>query len=355
MNRNPWFDNIKGFLVIFVVIGHMLTDLRFDYDGKLLETVYLVIYAFHMPLFIILSGYFFRENKYLRVIQLFAVYCVWQLLIGSWATFNDGMPLLSGENIGTHLLRPYWALWYLFVMVVWYIVTPYVVHLRGYVWFGLAFALLYGFELENTGFLALRKLIMFYPYFLLGNYLSEHEFIRIFEMPKNFKRRMNVRLIGGLAFASVVGFLLYEAWRDTPEEIIALANAFKHRFPYVDQYDSDAWIGVLKHSVIYFLSITASLGFMMLVPMRRLPLVTQAGELSLYVYLLHVFFVMAWRQYVTEAFVPEPWLAMLIVTGVALLIVGVIIHPVIVRLLRPLIEIDIRPIVEEREDLSKKG
>jgi len=55
MNRNPWFDNIKGFLVIFVVIGHMLTDLRFDYDGKLLETVYLLIYSFHMPLFIILS------------------------------------------------------------------------------------------------------------------------------------------------------------------------------------------------------------------------------------------------------------------------------------------------------------
>ncbi|HAK99484.1 acyltransferase family protein, partial [Exiguobacterium sp.] len=96
MNRNPWFDNIKGFLVIFVVIGHMLTDLRFDYDGKLLETVYLLIYSFHMPLFIILSGYFFRENKYLRVIQLFAVYCVWQILIGSWATLGEGLPLLSG-------------------------------------------------------------------------------------------------------------------------------------------------------------------------------------------------------------------------------------------------------------------
>ena len=38
-----------------------------------------------------------------------------------------------------------------------------------------------------------------------------------------------------------------------------------------------------------------------------------------------------------------------------LLIVGVIIHPLIVRLMRPLIEIDIRPIVEERQDLSKKG
>ncbi|HAL01309.1 acyltransferase family protein, partial [Exiguobacterium sp.] len=256
-------------------------------------------------------------------------------------------------NIGTHLLRPYWALWYLFVMVVWYIVTPYVVRLRGYVWFGLAFALLYGFELENTGFLALRKLIMFYPYFLLGNYLSEHEFIRIFEMPKNFKRRMNVRLIGGITFAAVMGFLLFEAWRDTPKEIVDFANAFKHRFPYVEQYDSDALVGVLKHSVIYLLSIAASLGFMMLIPMRRLPLITRAGELSLYVYLLHVFFVMAWRQYVTDAFVPQAWLALLIMIGVALLIVGIIIHPLVVRVLRPLIEIDIRPIVEKQEDLSK--
>jgi fucose 4-O-acetylase-like acetyltransferase len=353
MNRNPWFDNIKGFLVILVVIGPMLTDLRFDYDGKLLETVYLLIYSFHMPLFIILSSYFFRENKYLRVIQLFAVYCVWQILIGSWATLGEGLPLLSGENIGTHLLRPYWALWYLFVLVVWYIVTPYVVRLRGYVWFGLAFALLYGFELENTGFLALRKLIMFYPYFLLGNYLSEHEFIRISEMPKNFKRRMNVRLIGGITLAAVTGFLLFEAWRDTPKEIVDFANVFKHRFPYVEQYDSDAWVGVLKHSVIYLLSIAASLGLMMLIPMRRLPLITRAGELSLYVYLLHVFFVIAWRQYVTDAYVPQAWLALLIMIGVALLIVGIIIPPLVVRVLCPLIVIDIRPIGEKREDLSK--
>jgi len=353
MNRNPWFDNIKGILVILVVLGHLLTDVRFDYDGKFLEIIYLLIYSFHMPLFIILSGYFFRENKYLRVIQLFAVYCVWQLLIGSWYTFQQGDPLLSGQNIGFHWLQPYWALWYLFAMVIWYILTPYVIHLRGYVLFGLLFALLYGFELENTGFLALRKLVMFYPYFLIGYYLSEHEVIRIFEMPKNFKKRMRVRVLGAVAFLTVIAFLLFESLNDPPRDIIALANAFKHRFPYEVQYASDTWVGVMKHAAIYLMSITVALGFPMLVPMRRLPLITRAGELSLYVYLLHVFFVMAWRQFVTDAFVPEAWQAFLILVAVSIAIVALIIHPAVVRLMRPLIEIDIRPIVEEREELSK--
>ena len=55
-NRIDYFDIAKGMGMILVIIGHMP-----------LKNRYLInfIYSFHMPLFFIISGYFFkyRENK----------------------------------------------------------------------------------------------------------------------------------------------------------------------------------------------------------------------------------------------------------------------------------------------------
>jgi len=47
--RQEWLDVLKGFGILFVVLGHALAD-----GG--LKTY---IYAFHMPLFFFVSGYLF--------------------------------------------------------------------------------------------------------------------------------------------------------------------------------------------------------------------------------------------------------------------------------------------------------
>lgn len=53
--RLSYWDTLKGLLIILVVLGHCGTAL----SGGLLSA----IYAFHMPLFIVVSGYFSKKQN----------------------------------------------------------------------------------------------------------------------------------------------------------------------------------------------------------------------------------------------------------------------------------------------------
>ena len=64
--RNDYFDNIKSVLITLVVIGHFLLPLE---STRLKDGLVNVIYLFHMPMFIMVSGYFAKgmyEGKRFR-------------------------------------------------------------------------------------------------------------------------------------------------------------------------------------------------------------------------------------------------------------------------------------------------
>lgn len=54
--RNDSIDFAKGFLMIFVILGHIVQGTI--EDGNLRG----VIYSFHMPLFLFISGYMINLN-----------------------------------------------------------------------------------------------------------------------------------------------------------------------------------------------------------------------------------------------------------------------------------------------------
>lgn len=64
LNRNELLDIIKGVAIIFVVLGHCIQyGSGSKYLGGLLffdNTVFKIIYSFHMPLFMLVSGYLFN-------------------------------------------------------------------------------------------------------------------------------------------------------------------------------------------------------------------------------------------------------------------------------------------------------
>ena len=53
-HRLHYIDNLKGVLILLVVLGHCIqcTDLDFDHNA-----VFRYIYSFHMPLFMCVSGF----------------------------------------------------------------------------------------------------------------------------------------------------------------------------------------------------------------------------------------------------------------------------------------------------------
>lgn len=60
-NREYLYDNIRGILILLVVLGHALEYFRLD--NKVGEFLYVFIYLFHMPVFIFISGYFSKNLK----------------------------------------------------------------------------------------------------------------------------------------------------------------------------------------------------------------------------------------------------------------------------------------------------
>ncbi|YCK41954.1 acyltransferase family protein [Actinomadura sp. ATCC 39365] len=56
--RDPFFDNAKYLAIVLVVCGHLIEDQR---DAPLAHALYFYVYVFHMPLFIVLSGYLSRN------------------------------------------------------------------------------------------------------------------------------------------------------------------------------------------------------------------------------------------------------------------------------------------------------
>jgi len=58
--RLLYFDNLKGFAILLVVLGHCIQQC--DSEGSY-QFLYNLIYAFHMPLFMAVSGFFgYKSN-----------------------------------------------------------------------------------------------------------------------------------------------------------------------------------------------------------------------------------------------------------------------------------------------------
>lgn len=57
--RYSWLDILKGFGIIFVVLGHFCS----------IDSVYHWTYSFHMPLFFLASGYLYRKRSVMSTIK----------------------------------------------------------------------------------------------------------------------------------------------------------------------------------------------------------------------------------------------------------------------------------------------
>ena len=54
--RNRMLDSLKGFAIFLVVLGHVIQTV-FAPDSYDSNVIFKIIYSFHMPLFIFISGY----------------------------------------------------------------------------------------------------------------------------------------------------------------------------------------------------------------------------------------------------------------------------------------------------------
>lgn len=83
MGRDTYLDSVKAVLIFFVILGHCIT--RIGENTECITLFFNVIYSFHMPLFVFISGFFFNSNKdrssiIKNCMELFSAYLLFQLI-----------------------------------------------------------------------------------------------------------------------------------------------------------------------------------------------------------------------------------------------------------------------------------
>ena len=176
MARDYRIDTIKGFLIILVIMGHVITSL--DNVNIVNHAVMGLIYVFHMPLFILLSGYLTKppeqqsaHDMWRGVINIFIIAIVFHLIttLRMYAIGGDPMVVLQSFPQG--------ALWYLVSLGYWRFIHYYSPRwlLRNpvlYLSIALVISILCG--LTHLGkLLSIQRTLNFYVFFLLGYYYRQ--------------------------------------------------------------------------------------------------------------------------------------------------------------------------------------
>lgn len=171
--RNVRIDSLKGLLISLVVLGHCLTYGEPHDEIKTILSNW--IYIFHMPLFVILSGYFTHvesKNYWERTLLLLESYVVFQIIKG-W---------LSSYSFIDYLTVPASMMWYLWALLLWRIITfiGSKCHLPTYFDYLILILLFIGGL--SVGFVdkigvqfALSRLFVFAPFFWLGYLLQKKD------------------------------------------------------------------------------------------------------------------------------------------------------------------------------------
>lgn len=174
--RNYFFDNVKAVLITLVVFGHIIEPLR---DIQIFKVMYFIIYSFHMPLFIFITGYFSKPStKGLKKMGvLFIKYriiysIVYALLFGLGSAPVDPGILSKIELV----LQPFWILWFLVSLISWRLLLivfeKYPKTIIGLI----AVVILFNFIPFNFRILSLGRTMTFFPFFLLGYLAKKYKF-----------------------------------------------------------------------------------------------------------------------------------------------------------------------------------
>lgn len=171
--RDNYFDNLRGFLIICVILGN---SLEYIYPTSV-NPHYLILflYMFHMPLFTFISGYFCKRSSRTtqeKVIDTTKIYLFSQLF---YFLFNR---FIMQRSIKFSLFYPSWTLWYLFALIAWYIIADYIKNYKRAIIISAILSLLVGFDGSIGSYASISRIFFFLPFFIAGMAFNKDVFLQ---------------------------------------------------------------------------------------------------------------------------------------------------------------------------------
>lgn len=327
-SRISLWDNARFACIVLVVMGHAIQRQTLDSQNAL--TLYLFIYAFHMPAFAIISGYFSKASppgtrQMRRIITDFVIpYVIFEAIWGLVQFLVEGYPAFNPT-------QPSWTLWFLLALAIFRLVLPYLVLLRWPLAWAVLLSVGVGYLSNVDSTFSLSRAIGILPFFVLGWQLRQWNVVDRW------------RDLGAAVWAwRALAVALFGGWLAVVALNVAAFREFdlKHWFFYDDSYvdlgEPVWWAGQLRLGLIV-LAAVLSAAFFVLIP-RRETFFSAFGQATMYVYLLHSFVLYPLREsgVLRDDHASATWLLTMVFASTAIAIV--LASPWVRRAFRPLVE-----------------
>ena len=265
--RSVFWDNYKGVLIFLVVFGHFIYAYANKVDGSLAQHIYDFIYTFHMPAFVFSTGYFSKSERSRSgesLVKLLLYYLVFNTLMLCFAAGYLGRSI--------KLLTPYYSYWYILSVVMWRALIGKVDNIRGLVVLSAVLTLALGFSSEFSNLLALRRTVGFFVFFAAG-YRMDRQKVDAF-LARRKPLGMVLCVIPTIAAAAA-------AWWAVQKFGITDSMAMMSSYRGADD--------LLLRVLLLAIAAAAIICMMLVIPDRKIPLLSQIGKNSLLIYLAHRF------------------------------------------------------------------
>ncbi|MRK00569.1 MULTISPECIES: acyltransferase family protein [Aeromicrobium] len=266
--RVAYLDNARYWVMLLVVIGHSLTEYVVMDSAKALYTW---IYLFHMPFFILISGYTARHyiGDFRQIRRIVSTLIVPYLLV------ETSLQLITrhydNEPKTLMILSPQWLGWFLAALFLWRITTPIWRALKYPITTSIVISLLAGL-IEIPNVLALPKVLALLPFWVIGLHMNRELFLRLGDW--------RIRIVSAITLALAFVFCeLYSAdwttqwllWKDRYDE---------------PPLDATAWEGMMTRGELLLVGAVLTFATLSLIPRSR-SFTTVLGGRTFYCYLLH--------------------------------------------------------------------
>lgn len=296
--REYFYDNAKFILIFLVVLAHAISPFKSmsatPLDGAFMY-LWRVINTMHMPCLIFISG--FLAKKYIRPdgsinVQRPFTYIVYylaaQFTVGAFEVF------VLGDSISKSVLAPRSSLWFLVCLIWWYLLLPVIDKIDPKIMLTIAvlFGLLIGYDQKVSNLMAMSRMIVHFPFFISGYYLSAGK------MQFLFTKKAKLLSIPALALS--LGSQVLVAWLFRADgglnfSINSFITCDRSYFAiFKDDINPVFWF--LPRVWFYLCAALLCFGFLVWVP-RKKNIFTLFGARTLSVYILHRYLYLAYLEF----------------------------------------------------------
>lgn len=269
--RIYYWDNLKGLLILLVVLGHYV-----EYAMPLkpsLSCVWTAIYSFHMPAFVLVSGYFLgksKRNPVERIPKVLGLYVLMQVLYMI-------RPLFCENEVKMHLASPEYGCWFLLFLTYGYVLAYFLkTEKKRWIFAGtIVAALLAGFDTSIGKEWGIGQSFYFMPY-LAGSICFDMD--RVIEWSK---RHLWIGIPGFLLLQTGIFFIQNAVW-------------FNRRlFRGIENYEelSGSFVtGAACRAGGYVIAVLLMIFLLGFIPKKK-TFLSAVGRHTLIIYLIHTFMI----------------------------------------------------------------